>query len=417
MFRVLAVSFSAVAAIRRGGDSRDSSPRDLLSSLLQTNKALDARALAQVVEAWTDGVDSNLTAVVASMEQEVVSGINAAHNHTVSEVNRLIEDLRSKVNISWHGKIAANNAVTAMHACAVAAKQDMMNTISAQNLYNQLVADTWHPCGMEFGTKTFTATHDPISQSCDTDTDTQCSTAYSDLADKIAQAKQDMIDDLDGDLKTHNDWTTSCTNAEGLAIAQHQRVHNNQSAWNQKHTECRGKVEERNTKVCNFGTKLQAACQAKSAYFHLKEQINGTGNVHSVSDRQAEYATVATVLCVLRDFVDSKVISDASVDACRAGIDTSHLTVDVRLGEVEIILAVNEDSSYSVTCVSGESHSFYDGSEWGKERKMPANESLPEEYTNHTIPSTENLTVTEYTYPAWTQAFSVEELPFSVCSS
>jgi len=421
MLRVLGLTLGTVVAVRKGGVTPDVSQpanQELTNALLQKGKKFEARSLLDVMDGLTPYVASNISAVVTEMEQTVLKSIRDAHSATVALLADYVYQFEVKVNESSDKKTTANSMDEALINCVGDEKSEIQTTIAKQNTYNLKELATHVPCREEVDTAHPTAktSEQPIAEECNTDVDEDCAVAKAHVASNLSHIQTQLKDSLEADLRLHQAAERRCTWAKGNASAALSAVETQQDVWNGKYDECVIAKGDRNSAVCDFGEKLQDACDDLAKYEELVSWVSGSGTIHSIKDRQDEAVAVKTVLCVLNDFIAGRDITESSTQACHQAADLAEFDIDLSAIATQVgnIKAVHHNAALEVKCLNEENHRFKGGA-WDS----PIVNPKPDGYTNHTIPSAENVTLQEYQWnDVWEQKVDLlnSNLPFPVCS-
>jgi len=117
-----------------------------------------------------------------------------------------------------------------------------------------------------------------------------------------------------GNIENYKNANQSWTDAIATAKAEKDVLVGLQSSWSEKNIECNGKLTDRNSAKCTFGSALRGKCDKKQEYDGLLNEVQGSGSVQSHSDRVEEYQTAKLAICVVDRFLAEQSLDQIDVD-------------------------------------------------------------------------------------------------------
>jgi len=96
-----------------------------------------------------------------------------------------------------------------------------------------------------------------------------------------------------------------------------ERCEGKKSECNDRELNCDELERKRDVSMCIFGDRLRSKCEAKSENELLASNINGTGSVHSDSDRRYEWISGLLIKCMLMEHRQGADFDEATMTKCQ----------------------------------------------------------------------------------------------------
>jgi len=233
------------------------------------------------------------------IDADVVPLIEKGHDDTQAAISAAVDEVEETTQTAVDKKVTADGKDKEWNDCIAQEKKDREAVEAAEGELAAAESRVKEPCDAETAAEPFSTQVTLPSFSCDIEEqDGQCDVSkYKETAqDMLTEAKNDqqnkkqIYDDAVALCKEAHDNVTTATAERNSAI----------TTWSNQQDSCVQMWADRETAICDFGTALKGKCAAVDAYGVLEEQVAGSDNEHSHSDRENEYKTAQIAQCLIR---------------------------------------------------------------------------------------------------------------------
>jgi len=319
---------------------------DVVGSLVQTGKVdKSAAALARVTMALKETPEAMahltdaLNDVIEELQDTVKTTINVSFQQTQKELNDRMDNLVDATTTALGLKDVAYTDDSIYITCVEEEQAKKVLAEAAAKANDDAYYAIEEPCDRQENNKAF-SWEPQVKPSTFT-----CNFMEGDCTSKLEAYEGDVnvtvLQALDTEVGQrvafYNTAKTDCQNAHDL---HDEKRRENEDAWavfGDKQEECRGQNEKRELAMCGFGTSLQQKCRLVGEFNTLLVEINTpNGNVHSQPDRDGEWATTETTICMLQQVIDTGAVDENTLASCAAGKPFSTEVGELDLKEAEL---------------------------------------------------------------------------------
>lgn len=400
--------------VRRAKYDEDDSTAGLekIAAILEEHAATSgaaSKSLEQLLALTesTPTVAANLTGIVELLRDDLAQQVEKDNTATQDHITGTVTLLVHETNIARQKKLHAERMDQIFHGCVTVEEGLMRAVVEKQNKLNEKETQKVAPCGREASTEDFVHPGSEFNLICELGVDEDCTRGIEVFVEAVARDKGDVQAEVDGSVSQHEQAERDCRSAEGESTWAAGNVSGAQEAWENKKTTCTGDGNARDSSICTFGEKLQAACETLQTYETQKEKVEGNGTNMSSGDRMEEWKAIQTVICLLDSFLENNTLSNETLTTC-SNVDTSMFTVNTWNSNVTSALI---NTTFEITCLDTEDIGFH-----GKKWDSPGQQDLPD-YTAHTMSKENETLLPQYKeHTPWTETFDkAQQEPFVVC--
>jgi len=271
---------------------------------------------------WSNNITSPLAEVTQKLEDKVLAKILSSHSETQTEINSLANDLVLKNNDANSKFSQAQLNATDLYDCHSDEHDYLVTRDAAMTEIARLTPIKTDTCTKAATksvisiTKTASAGDDGAGTFvCNVLADSDCSGMLTQFDKQVKDDAQDLQDDAQVDFDDYKQEKSNCTTQTDLISTQDGIKSQAGTDWQQQKNDCDTNHKPvAKTKMCAYRTAQQAQCDALQAYNDLIDQVKGSGNVHSDSNRKTEYQTFKQAICLIKKIRDATNNCDADFD-------------------------------------------------------------------------------------------------------
>jgi len=339
----LAVEASAIRHLpdsKRGGAAN---VVDAVGAFVQTGDAVQSAAdlnkILSALQATPEALETlraSLNAVVTDLETNVLTKIENGFQATQEEVSSRIGALTAATSASQGAKAAADSSDANWIACVGTEKSKLEAHEAAVSALAAAEAAKVQPCAEQDAAAPYSFTPDlNFEFNCDFFAGS-CDSALANYNTQVNDMVSSLSSDLDAKTDVYTEAKGRCDGAKAEIVKKEGELQLAGEAYDDQRRQCGEQHEARNTGICVFGEKLQEKCHSLSRFKALLYDVDQTNSQFSEVDREAEWGTTKTTICLLEKVVADETIDSAALQACKDSISYTDQVGDLDRKETEL---------------------------------------------------------------------------------
>jgi len=327
---LLAVSFGSAGRFQN--TQKATSAADVINMLAEhigtKGKTANTQVLGTLRELGqeTPGLEQSLNDLLAMAIQDIQANVSspivAAHHRTNEEITLKISALDAATQTAVAQKTIADQDDNAWFACVGDEKAARKAVEDADAALVQARGEVEEPCRQQEERRSFSAAEPtpPVFEDCDVSLQGNCDAQVENFQSQVNSILESLKLDLAADQASYIEAKERCDAANANVVSKESALEAANEAFSSQKALCSQKHETRSLNLCLFGTDLQAKCEAVTNYERIFLDTFFRGNDNSHVDRQAEWKTAETSICVLNKVIGGRLGTEV-IDECEQAID------------------------------------------------------------------------------------------------
>lgn len=327
------------------GAAASASVQSYLDTMSQVKTGVIAPSLLQhinhvlVSAGKTPDARAEMSKIISDLKNTKQSIING-HEATNKAIDNKVKAIKHQRTVQSNAKKEADRLDRSWVACmgnlrSTRANYDKAKTALVGHEENEakqckLADDVSHP-----------RADVPVKEmSCNFATQKGCDNKFSELSDAMDANVNMVMQSLDIAIQQFEKEQALCGQRTNTREEGEGQVNKTKAAWTNQIKTCAGREKAADEKICAYKNEYIKTCHALAQYDTLLRDTKKADNDNSIKDREAEWTTAQTSMCILESLLTTNAAGDAEV--C-AGTINYHKDVGHIIDQENIVRSLRQE--------------------------------------------------------------------------